>query len=113
MQKNGKKYCPFQQNNREKRKNVYNTSAISFEFLASFAILCEKAGPKGCIIIIRKSHRTSKSFRRNDNEKDIKNINSLKDLENLKDLNISIKDGDSKIEINTKNKQFQFSRLPK
>lgn len=35
-------------------------------------------------------------------EKDIKNINSLKDLENLKDLNISIKDGDSKIEINTK-----------
>ena len=37
-------------------------------------------------------------------EKDIKNINSLKDLENLKDLNISIKDGDSKIEINTKNK---------
>ena len=42
-------------------------------------------------------------------EKDIKNINSLKDLENLKDLNISIKDGDSKIEINTKNKQFQFS----
>lgn len=37
-------------------------------------------------------------------EKDIKNINSLKDLENLKDLNISIKDGNSKIEINTKNK---------
>ncbi|MFN3773539.1 PspC domain-containing protein [Cloacibacterium normanense] len=35
-------------------------------------------------------------------EKDIKNIKSLKDLENLKDLNISIKDGDSKIEINTK-----------
>ncbi len=42
--------------------------------MASFAILCEKAGPKGCIIIIRKSHRTSKSFRRNDTEKDIKNL---------------------------------------
>lgn len=71
---NSKKYCPFQQNNREKRKNVYNTNAISFEFSASFAILCEKAGPKGCIITTRKSHRTSKSFRRNDNEKDIKNL---------------------------------------
>ena len=39
--------------------------------MASFAILCEKAGPKGCIIIIRKSHRSSKSFRRNDNKKDL------------------------------------------
>ena len=30
------------------------------------------------------------------------NAFTIKDLENLKDLNISIKDGDSKIEINTK-----------
>lgn len=37
-------------------------------------------------------------------KKDIKNIHNLKDLENLKDVNISIKDGDSKIEIKTNNK---------
>lgn len=34
--------------------------------------------------------------------KDLKNVKELKDLKNLKDVNISIKDGESKIEINTK-----------
>lgn len=35
-------------------------------------------------------------------KKDLKNINELKDLKDLENVNISIKDGDSKIEIKTK-----------
>ena len=34
-------------------------------------------------------------------KRDLKDIKNLKDIENLKDLNISIKDGSSKIEIKT------------
>ena len=34
-------------------------------------------------------------------KRDLKDLKNLKDIENLKDLNISIKDGSSKIEIKT------------